>query len=96
MDEIVKAATSGDMVLLLAAIVALLGGVVAALFWLLIKEKDARVKRSEDQFDEQGELFDKLEQKFGIAISVAQSNADVAKKAADMAQASLDELRKRT
>ena len=95
MDQIVKAAVSGDMVLLLAVIVVALAGVVGALFWLLIKEKDARVKRSEEQFEAQGELFDKLSENFKVAVSVAESNADVAKKAADMAQASLDELRKR-
>ena len=94
--EIIDAAVQRDIVLLLAVIVVALAGVVGFLFKLLLAEKTARVKRSEEQFDEQGELFDKLEQKFGVAISVAQSNADVAKQAADLAQASLNELRKRT
>ena len=94
--EIIDAAVQRDIVLLLAVIVVALAAVVTFLFKLLLAEKTARVKRSEEQFDEQGELFDKLEQKFGVAISVAQSNADVAKQAADLAQASLNELRKRT
>ena len=93
--DLIDAAVRGDLVLLLAIIVVTLGGAVATLFWLLIKEKDARVKRSEKQFEDQGELFDRLESKFGIAISVAQDNAQVAKRAADLAQATLDELRRR-
>ena len=96
MDDIVKAATSGDMVLLLALIVVALAGIVGFLFKLLLAEKTARVQRAEGQFEKQGELFDRLEAKFGTAISVAESNAQVAKTAADLAQASLDELRKRT
>lgn len=93
--DLIDAAVQRDIVLLLAVIVVFLGGAVGLLFKLLIAEKTARVKRSEEQFDEQGELFDRLEQKFGIAISVAQSNAEVAKQAADLAQASLNELRNR-
>ena len=95
MDEIVKAATSGDMVLLLALIVVALSGIVGFLFKLLLAEKTARVKRAEKQFEDQGKLFDGLASNFATAISVARDNADVAKKAADLAQASLDELRKR-
>lgn len=94
--DLIDAAVQRDIVLLLAVIVVALAGVVAFLFKLLISEKSARVKRSEDLFESQGKLFDRLEEKFGVAVSVAADNAEVAKKAADLAQASLDELRKRT
>ena len=93
--DLIDAAVRGDLVLLLAIIVVALAGSVTFLFKLLLSEKDARVKRSEKQFEDQGELFDRLESKFGIAISVAESNAKVAKQAADLAQATLDELRRR-
>ena len=94
--EIIDAAVQRDIVLLLAVIVVALAGVVGFLFKLLLAEKTARVKRSEDLFESQGKLFDNLEAKFGVAMSVARDNADVAKQAADLAQASLNELRKRT
>ena len=94
--DIIDAAVRGDIVLLLAVIVVALAGVVGFLFKLLLAEKTARVKRSEELFESQGKLFDNLEEKFGIAVSVARDNADTAKQAADLAQASFNELRKRT
>lgn len=93
--DLIDAAVQRDIVLLLAVIVVILGGAVALLFKLLLAEKTARVKRAEDLFEEQGKLLDDLTEKFGVAVAVARDNADVAKKAADMAQATLDELRKR-
>ena len=94
--DLIEAATSGNIVLLLAVIVLALAGAVGLLFRLLIAEKTARVKRAEEQFDKQGQLFDELSENFEVAVAIARDNADVAKKASDLAQASLDELRKRT
>ena len=94
--DFIDAATSGNIVLLLAVIVLALAGAVGLLFRLLIAEKTARVKRAEEQFDKQGQLFDELSENFEVAVAIARDNADVAKKASDLAQASLDELRKRT
>ena len=93
--DLVEAAVRGDLVLLLAIIVVTLGGAVSFLFKLLLAEKTARVKRSEDLFEQQGKLFDELSANFEVAVSVARDNADVAKRAADLAQATLDELRRR-
>jgi flagellar basal body-associated protein FliL len=93
--DIIDAAVQRDIVLLLAVIVVALAGAVGFLFRLLIKEKDARVKRSEELTDKQGALFDSLEESTKQAVAVAQANAEVAAKAANLAQASLDELRKR-
>lgn len=93
--DLIDAAVQRDIVLLLAVIVVALAGVVGFLFKLLLAEKTARVKRSEDLFEAHGRLFDSLEEKFGVAVSVARDNADVAKKAAELAQASLNELRTR-
>ena len=94
--DLIDAAVRGDLVLLLAIIVVTLGGAVTFLFKLLLAEKTARVKRAEEQFDKQGQLFDELSENFEVAVAIARDNADVAKKASDLAQASLDELRKRT
>ena len=95
MGDIIKAATSGDIVLLLAIIVVILGGVVGTLFWLLIKEMRGRVTRAEELTDRANDLFDRLETSTNTAVAVARDNAEVAKRAADLAQNSLDELRKR-
>ncbi|HSM16313.1 MAG TPA: hypothetical protein VK845_04855 [Gemmatimonadales bacterium] len=81
MPEVIDAAVQRDIVLLLAAIVVILGTVVSVLFWLLIKEKDARVKRSEALTDLANKNFDGLEEATKTAVGIA--------------QATLDELRRR-
>ena len=93
--DIIDAAVQRDIVLLLAVIVVALSGIVGFLFKLLLNEKTERVKRAEALTDRQGELFDSLEEATKSAVAVAQSNAEVAARAANLAQASLDELRKR-
>ena len=93
--DLVDAAVQRDIVLLLAVIVVTLGGVVSVLFWLLVKEKTARVTRAESLTDRMGDLFDKLETSTSTAVAVARDNAKVAEKAADLAQQSLNELRAR-
>ena len=95
MEEIVKAAVSGDIVLLLAVIVTLLGGAVVFLFTLIIKELRARVTRAEGLTDRMVETFDGLEDATKTAVAVARDNAEVAKQSAELAQKSLDELRRR-
>lgn len=95
MEEIVKAAVSGDIVLLLAVIVTLLGGAVVFLFTLIVKELRARVTRAEGLTDRMVETFDGLEEATKTAVAVARDNAEVAKQSADLAQKSLDELRRR-
>ena len=95
MEEIVKAATSGDIMHLLAVIVTLLGGAVVFLFHLIVKELRARVTRAEGLTDKMVETFDGLEDATKTAVAVARDNAEVAKQSADLAQKSLDELRRR-
>ena len=95
MEEIVKAATSGGIVHLLAVIVTLLGGAVVFLFHLIVKELRARVTRAEGLTDRMVETFDGLEEATKTAVAVARDNAEVAKQSADLAQKSLDELRRR-
>ena len=58
-----------------------LGSVVTALFWLLIKELRERVKRSEALTDRANKNFDGLEEATKAAVGIA--------------QATLDELRRR-
>ena len=95
MPELIDAAARGDIVVLLAVIVVALGGSVAFLFRLIVKEYQARVTRAESLTDRMVDTFDKLEQATTTAVAVARDNADVAAKAADLAQKSLDELRRR-
>ena len=79
--DFIDAATSGNIIFLLAAIVVVLGSVVTALFWLLIKELRERVKRSEALTDRANKNFDGLEEATKAAVGIA--------------QATLDELRRR-
>ena len=93
--DIVDAAARGDLVLVLAIGLTILGSVVGVLFWLLIKEMRSRVTRAESLTDRMVDTYDKLEAATTTAVAVARDNADVAKKAADLAQHSLDDLRRR-
>ena len=93
--DVIEAATSGNIVLLLAVIVTLLGGAVVFLFHLIVKELRARVTRAEGLTDKMVETFDGLEEATKTAVAVARDNAEVAKQSADLAQKSLDELRRR-
>ena len=79
--DLIDAATKGDITVLLAVIVVILGGTVASLFWLLIKEMRERVKRAEALTDRANENFDGLEEATKTAVGIA--------------QATLDELRRR-
>ena len=58
--EIVDAAVQRDIVLLLALIVVLLGGIVGFLFAMVVKELKSRVKREEGLTDTAIASFDKL------------------------------------
>ena len=93
--DLIDAAVRGDIVLLLAVIVVTLGGAVTFLFSLIIKELRARVTRAESLTDKMVETFDGLEEATKTAVAVARDNADVAKQAAELAQNTLDELRRR-
>ena len=93
--DVIDAAARGDLVVLLAVIVTALAGAVTFLFRLIVKELQDRVKRAEGLTDKALESFDGLEKATSTAVAVARDNADIAKKAADLAQNSLDELRKR-
>ena len=93
--DIIDAAARGDLVVLLATIVVILGGALGFLFRLYDKEKSSRVTRAESLTDRMVDTFDKLEQATTTAVAVARDNADVAAKAADLAQKSLDELRRK-
>ena len=79
--EIIDAATSGNMVLLLAVIVVILGGLVSVLGVVIFREMKARIARAESLTDAMVEAFDDL--------------GPATKHSADVAQAALDELRRR-
>jgi CHASE3 domain sensor protein len=93
--DVIDAAVQRDIVLLLAVIVVILGGVVALLFWLIVKEFRARITRAEGLTDRAIDAFDGLETATTTAVAVARDNAEVAKHSAELAQKSLDELRRR-
>lgn len=93
--EIIDAALQRDIVLLLAVIVVALAGTVTGLFWLIVKELRARVTRAESLTDKMVETFDGLEEATKTAVAVARDNAEVAKQSAELAQNTLDELRRR-
>ncbi len=95
MPDIIDAATKGDIALLLAAIVVILGGAVSFLFSLIVKELRARVTRAESLTDRMVDTFDGLEKATSTAVAVARDNAEVAKHSAELAQRTLDELRNR-
>ena len=95
MPEIIDAVNSGNISHLLAAIVIILGGAVSFLFSLIVKELRARVTRAESLTDRMVETFDGLEKATSTAVAVARDNAEVAKKSAELAQRSIDELRNR-
>ena len=93
--DIIEAVKSGDIALLLGTIVIVLGGAVAFLFRLIVAELRARVLRAEGLTDRALEAFDGLEEATEMAVAVARDNAEVAKHSAELAQKSLDELRRR-
>ena len=95
MEEIVKAATSGDIMHLMAVIVTLLGGAVVFLFHVIVKELRARVTRAEGLTDKMVDTFDGLEKATNTAVAVARDNAEIAKQAADATKIALDELRRK-
>ena len=95
MDGIIDAAAKGDVAHLLAAAVVLLGGAVGFLFREVVKELRARVTRAETLTDRMVDTFDGLEAATKTAVAIAQDNAEVAKQSAELAQKSLDELRRR-
>ena len=93
--DIFDAVNSGNIALLLASIVVVLAGAVAFLFRLIVAELRARVLRSEQLTDRALEAFDGLEAATTTAVAVARDNAEVAARTAELAQKSLDELRRR-
>ena len=93
--EIIDAAVRGDIVLLLAVIVVTLAGSVTFLFTLIVKELRARVARAESLTDTMVDTFDGLEEATKTAVAVARDNAEIAKQSAELAQHTLDELRRR-
>ena len=93
--DLIDAAVRGDLVVLLAVIVVALAGTVTFLFRLIVKEYQDRVKRAEILTDKALESFDGLEKATNTAVAVARDNAEVAKRSAELAQKSLDELRRR-
>ena len=93
--EIIDAAVRGDIVLLLAVIVVALAGSVTFLFSLIVKELRARVARAESLTDTMVDTFDGLEEATKTAVAVARDNAEIAKQSAELAQHTLDELRRR-
>jgi hypothetical protein len=93
--EIIDAAVRGDIVLLLAVIVVALAGSVTFLFTLIVKELRGRVTRAESLTDKMVETFDGLEEATKTAVAVARDNAEVAKQSAELAQNTLEELRRR-
>lgn len=93
--DLIDAATSGNMTLLLAVIVVALSTIVGYLFREIVKELRARVTRAESLTDKMVDTFDGLEKATNTAVAVAKDNAEVAKQSAELAQKSLDELRRR-
>jgi hypothetical protein len=93
--DIIDAATKGELAVVLAIGLVALAGVVAFLFRTILKVYEERVKRAESLTDKMVETFDGLEQATQTAVAIARDNADIAKQAADLAQKSLDELRRR-
>lgn len=66
--DVIDAAVQRDIVLLLAIIVVILGGAVAFLFGLIIKEMRGRTQRAEGLTDEANDLNDKLADTFRAAL----------------------------
>ena len=93
--DLIDAAVRGDIVLLLAVIVVALAGSVTFLFSLIVKELRARVARAESLTDTMVDTFDGLEEATKTAVAVARDNAEIAKQSAELAQHTLDELRRR-
>ncbi len=80
MPEVISAAAKGDIVLLLAVGVVTLSGIVGYLFKKLVDELTHRANRAEVLVDGMRESYDTL--------------AAATDKAADVAQAALEELRR--
>ena len=93
--DFIDASVRGDVFLILAIGVVTLAAAVSFLFHLIVKELRARVTRAESLTDRMVETFDGLEKATTTAVAVARDNAEIAKKAHDLAQKSLDELRRR-
>ncbi len=77
--DVIEAAASGNIALLLAAIVVILGGVVSTVAVVLFRELKARITRAELLTDAMVRAFDDL--------------GPATKHSADVSQAALDELR---
>lgn len=93
--DLLDAVKSGEIALVLGVIVVILAGAVAYLFKLVVDEMRNRRIRAEELTDRAMDLFDSLEESTKTAVAVARDNAEVAKASADLAQKSLDELRRR-
>ena len=93
--DLIEAVQSGSIALVLAVIVVALAGTVFVLFRLIVAEMRARVVRAESLTDRALDTFDGLEEATRTAVAVARDNAEVAKHSAELAQKSLDELRRR-
>lgn len=78
-DQIIDAATSGNVVLLLAIIVIVLGSVVGTLAVVIYRELRSRITRAERLTDKMVEAFDAL--------------GPATKHAAEVSEAALEELR---
>lgn len=93
--DLIDAAAKSDIAHVLAIGLVTLAGAVSFLFNLIIKELRARVTRAESLTDTMVETFDGLEEATKIAVAVARDNAEIAKHSAELAQNTLDELRRR-
>lgn len=95
MPDFIDASVRGDVFLILAIGIVTLATAVGFLFRTVLKVYEERVKRAEKLTDKMVETFDGLETATQTAVAVARDNADVAKQAAELAQKTLDELRRR-
>lgn len=93
--DFIDASVRGDVFLILAIGITVLSGAVTFLFHLIIKELRARVTRAEGLTDKMVDTFDGLEDATKTAVAVARDNAEVAKQSAELAQRTLEELRRR-
>lgn len=93
--DLIDAAAKGDLALVLAIGLVTFAGAIAFLFRTILKVYDERVKRAESLTDRMVTTFDGLEEATKTAVAVARDNAEVAKQSAELAQKSLDELRRR-
>lgn len=93
--DVIDAAAKGDLALVLAIGLVTFGGAIAFLFRTILKIYGERVERAEKLTDRMVKAFDGLEEATQTAVAIARDNADIAKQSAELAQKSLDELRRR-